>query len=88
MANYKLGKLLQEGLENEYIAKEEYDAMLGSNMNPGQFYSIFKAHKEHKEGDLPPVMPIVSGCGSMLENAGVFVEHHIMNHATNHESFI
>ena len=88
VANNKLSKLLQEGLENEYITKEEYDAMLGSNMNPGKFYSIFKVHKEHKQGDLPPVRPIVSGCGSMLENAGVFVEHHIKEHATKHESFI
>ena len=37
---------------------------------------------------LSAVRPIVSGCGSMLENAGVFVEHHIKKHATKHESFI
>ena len=34
--------------------------MLGSEMNPGIFYSIFKVHKEHKDGELPPVRPLHS----------------------------
>ena len=48
VAKDKLSNLLQEGLENEYITHEEYQAMLGSDMNPGKLYSIFKVHKEHK----------------------------------------
>ena len=83
-----MSKLLQEGLENEYITQEEYQAMIGSDMNQGRFYSIFKVHKEHKEGELPPVRPIVSGCGSMFESAGFLVEHHIKQHATKHASFL
>ena len=43
----KLEKILQEGVENEHITREEYDAMLSSDMNPGKFYSIFKIHKAH-----------------------------------------
>ena len=88
VAKDKLNNLLQEGLENEYISQEEYQIMLGPDMNPGTFYSIFKVHKEHKEGELPPVRPIVSGCGSLFENAGIFVEHHIKEHATKHASFL
>jgi len=87
-AKTKIEELLQEGLENEYISKEEYQAMIPSEMKPGKFYSIFKVHKHHKEGDVPPVRPIVSGCGSMFENLGIFVEHHIKTHATTHASFL
>ena len=32
--------------------------------------------------------PIVSGYGSMFENTGIFVEHHIKQHATKHASFL
>ena len=88
VAKDNLSNLLQEGLENEYITQEEYQAMLGSDMNPGKFYSIFKVHKEHKDGELPPVRPNVSGCGSMFENTGIFVEHHIKQHATKHAYFL
>ena len=76
IAKEKLEKLLQEGLENEHITNEEYTATLPNNMKPGKFYSNFKVHKPHTEGEAPPVRPIVSGCGSMFENVGIFVEHH------------
>ena len=88
IAKDKLNRLLQEGFENEFISREEYDNMLSSDMNPGKFYSTFKVHKQHTEGEAPPVRPIVSGCGSMFENAGIFVEHHIKEHATKHKSFL
>ena len=87
VAKDKLSNLLQEGLENEYITQEEYQAMLGSDMNPGKFYSIFKVHKEHKDAELPPVRPIVSGCGSMFENTGIFVEYHKNNMLQNMHFF-
>ena len=61
--------------------------MLGSDMNPGKFYSLFKVHKEHKECELPPVGPIISGYGSMFENAGIFVEHHKNNMLQNMHLF-
>ena len=47
VAKDKLSNLLQKCLDNEYITQEEYQARLGSDMNPGKFYSIFKVHKQH-----------------------------------------
>ena len=87
VAKDKLSNLLQKCLDNEYITQEEYQARLGSDMNPGKCYSIFKVHKEHKDGELPPVRPIVSGCGSMFEITGIFVEHHMKQDATQHAYF-
>ena len=52
--------------------------MLGSDMNPGKLNSLFKFHKEHKECELPPVGPIIIGCGSTFKNAGIFIEQHII----------
>ena len=37
-----------------------------------------KVHKKHTKPDPPPVRPIISGSGSMTENIGVFIEHHII----------
>ena len=82
----KLEKLLQEGVENEQ--SHQYNAMIPSDMNPGKFYSLFKMHKTHEEGELPPVRPIISGSGSMLENVGIYVEHHVKDLATQHNTFI
>ena len=62
-------------------------------MNPddkgvGKFYSTFKVHKDHTVGKPPPLRPIVSGCGSITENIGVFVEHFIKDIATSHQSYL
>ena len=59
-----------------------------NNVKPGKFYSIFKVHKPHTEGEVSPVRPIVSGCGSMFENVGIFVNHHIKDLATKHSTFL
>ena len=34
----------------------------------GRFYQLFKVHKSHPEGQLPPGRPIISGNGSITEN--------------------
>jgi hypothetical protein len=36
----------------------------------------------------PPERPIVSACGSIIENASHFVEHHIKVHGTQHPSYL
>ena len=84
--NVKL--VLEEGLDNENITKDEYEAMLPEEKNPAKFYLTFKVHKEHSEGQTPPERPIVSGSGSVNENIGHFVEHHIKNLAQKHETFL
>ena len=60
-------------------------------MNPedkkaGRFYCNFKVHKEHDH--IPSPRPIISGSGSITENIGLFVEHHIKHIATTHDTFI
>jgi hypothetical protein len=62
-------------------------------MKPGgkkiaKFYCNFKVHKEHEHGKAPPERPIVSGCGSIFENASKLIEHHIKHIATTHETFL
>ena len=56
--------------------------------NPAKFYCTFKVHKDHEEMKAPPERPIVSACGSVMEQASQFVQHHIKQHGTQHESYI
>ena len=55
---------------------------------PGRFYCNFKVHKKHEHMKPPPVRPITSGSGSLTEGIATFVEHHIQNISTNHETYI
>ena len=60
-------------------------------MNPNdkgaaRFYINFTVHKAHN--NIPPPRPIKSGSGSITENIGKYVEHHITNIASSHESFL
>ena len=87
-AKQEIKKVLEEAHDNEIITKDEYDAMNPDSKGLGKFYGTFKVHKEHTEGTAPPLRPIVSGCGSVTENIGVFVEHFLKNVATHHESYL
>ena len=40
------------------LTKEEYDAMLTKDKNPGKFYELFKVHKERT--GLPPGRPVIT----------------------------
>ena len=77
---------MKEGLENETITKEELKAMDPTNKNPSKFYCNIKIHKTHDQ--IPPVRPIISGSGSITENIGVYVEHHINEIFTTHPSYL
>ena len=54
---------MEEGFDNHYIDKSEYNAMDLTSCGPGRFYHTFKVHKEHPKGKLPPGRPIISGNG-------------------------
>ena len=88
VAKSKLKLVLEEGLNNEMITKEEYNAMKPDDKKPGKFYCTYKVHKEHTEGKAPPVRPITSGNGSITENLSFFVEHHIKENATKHSLYL
>jgi len=81
----KIKTILDEGLEKGYISKEEHKAMDPKDKDPAKFYVNFKVHKQHKRNEAPPPRPIVSGSGSMCENTGKFIQHHIKHVAKKHE---
>ena len=87
-AKDKILIIIEEGLDNKIISKEEYTAMKADDKNPAKFYCNFKVHKEHDDLEVPPPRLIISGSGSITENIGYFVEHHIKNIANTHESYI
>ena len=87
-AKIKIKHVLEEALDNKVITNTEYEAMNPENKNPGKFYCTFKVHKDHEEGRAPPPRPIISGCGSIIENIGVFVEYFVKNEATKHRSYL
>ena len=88
VAKAKLTQILDEGIDNDILTKAEYHAMCPDGKGPGRFYSNLKVHKEHVHGEVPPVRPIISGNNSILENPRAYVEHHIAELATKHESYI
>ena len=56
--------------------------------DPAKFYMTFKVHKDHKHGEAPPPRPIISGAGSIFENVGKFIEHHIKESAISHNTYL
>ena len=83
-----ISEILEEGLEKGYITKQERDAMEPGEKQWGRFYEIFKLHKPHEAPNTPPERPIISCSGSVTENIGRFVEHHLKNVANKHESYL
>ena len=58
MSKTKIRNLVQEGLDNEILSKEEYDAMLADDKDAAKFYCTFKVHKNHEPMTAPPPRPI------------------------------
>ena len=81
-----INMVLEEACNNKLITHDEFKAMNTDNKNVCKFYANFKVHKDHNHGELPEIRPIVSGCGSYLENVALYVEHHIKHEATKHAS--
>ena len=46
-------------------------------MGAARFYQIFKVHKFHPSGSIPPARPIISGNSSITENLSRYINHHI-----------
>ena len=87
-ASTKLKLVLEEALDNKIISNDEYQAMNPDGKTPGKFYCTFKVHKPHEPLRAPPERPIISACGSIMENASQFIKHHINKHGTKHQSYI
>ena len=43
----KINDVIKEGVENEFLSEDEYEAMNPSEKGPGKFYELFKVHKDH-----------------------------------------
>ena len=84
----KIRHLVQEGIENDILSKEESDAMVADEKDAAKFYCTFKVHKKHEPMNAPPPRPIVSGSGSVTENIAAFVDHHVKNVSKEHHSYL
>ena len=87
-AKNKIKHVLEEALEKQTISKEEFNAMEPDEKNPSKLYCNFKIHKPHTEKENPPPRPIISGSGSITENISVYVEHHIKELSTQHQTYL
>lgn len=87
-AKTEIKKLIDEGLNNNIITQEEHNAINPDEKDIARFYCNFKVHKEYEHKTAPPPRAIISGSGSMTENASLFVQHHIKNISTSHPSYI
>ena len=88
MSKTKIRHLVQEGLENEILSKEEYEAMIADDNESAKFYCTFKVHKPHEPMTALPPRPVVSGSGSVTENIAAFVDHHIKETSKQHQSYL
>ena len=50
----KIRHLVQEGLDNQIISQDEYNAMIGDDKEAAKFYCTFKVHKKHEPMTAPP----------------------------------
>ena len=81
-------KKLMKGYDNEYLSKQEYEALDPTDKGCGRFHQIFKVHKPHPTGAIPPGRPIVSGNRSVTENLSKYVNHQIKHFMQNMPSFL
>ena len=87
-AKKEIKNLIDECVNNKIITKAEYDAINPENKNLDRFYSDFKVHKEYVHKKAPKPRAIVSGSGSITENAILFVQHHIEESSHSHQSYL
>ena len=84
----KIRCVVQEGLDNDILSKEEYESMIADDKEAAKFYCTFKVHKSHEPMIAPPPRPILSGSGSATENIAAFVDHHIKDISKQHHSYL
>ena len=83
-----LTRLLDEGLDNKIISQEEFNVMNPGDNDLARFYCNFKVHKKYEHKKAPPPRAIISGSGSITENASIFVQHHIKEVSNSHPSYL
>jgi hypothetical protein len=53
--------ILVEAKANKIISEDEFMPMNPQYKDGSKYYHMYKGHKKHKDGSLPPVRPIISG---------------------------
>lgn len=72
-----ISRIVKEGKENDYITENEAQAMTPNECKPSRFYMLYKVHKPHTVGSLPPGRPIISTSGSCTENIAKYLDHQV-----------
>ena len=81
-------ELLKEGKDENWLTEAEFRAMNPTELSPARFYQIFKVHKSHAPGSLPPGRPIISGNGSITENISRFIDFHVKGLVPDIDSYL
>ena len=87
-AKEEITKLMDEGLNNNIINQQEYNAINPQDKDLARFYCNFKVHKYYEHKKAPKPRAIISGSGSITENASLFVQHHIQEVSYSHPSYL
>ena len=87
-AKEEIKKLIDEGLNNNIINQQEYNAINAEDKDLARFYCNFKVHKDYEHKKAPKPRAIISGSGSITENASLFVQHHIKEVSSSHPSYL
>ena len=87
-AKEEIKKLIDEGLNNNIINQQEYNAINAEDKDLARCYCNFKVHKDYEHKKAPKPRAIISGSGSITENASLFVQHHIKEVSSSHPSYL
>ena len=87
-AREEITKLMNEGLNNNIINQQEYNAINPQDKDLARFYCNFKVHKEYEHKKAPKPRAIISGSGSLTENASLFFQQHIQEVSYSHPSYL
>ena len=87
-AKTKILEVLNEALEAKIIPTEEFIEMNLEGNGPVKFYCNHKVHKANSDNTVPPVIPIISGSGSITENISIYLDYHIKDLASKHSTYL
>ena len=82
-------RILGEGHMKGFICEDDLAAAIPEEPEPGRLYGTCKDHKEIiLEFGIPPLRPVISCCGTILEGSGKIVDKILRPVDEAAESFI
>ena len=82
-------QLAKKGLQMELYKPKIGKALVPSDPKPGRLYGMIKYHKDIPPGHkLPPIRPVVSGCGSNSETLSAFLDFYLKPCVKKLDSYI